>query len=93
MKTEHFEHIKKVIINCIEEDGADAICFGCMAFLDYVTPISETLSKSHPGVIVINPGQAAFKLAELIIGMNLSHSKKSYPFPNKQISLYNIKFN
>jgi len=86
MKAESFERVKKAVVACIEEDGAHAICFGCMAYTDHVPPLSEALSKSHPGVVVIHPGQAALHLAELTVGMGISHSKRSYPFPRKKVS-------
>ena len=41
MKPESFERVKKAAVACIEEDGADAICFGCMAYADHVPPLSE----------------------------------------------------
>ena len=31
---------------------------------------------------VINPGPLSYKLAELVLGLGLSHSKRAYPQPN-----------
>lgn len=87
-RTENFESVRQIAIASVEEDGADAICFGCMAFTDHAEPLSKALAKSHPGVIVIHPGQAALRLAELLVGMGLSHSKRSYPYPPKEVSYY-----
>jgi len=41
--------------------------------------------ESHPGVLVIHPAIAAIRLAELIVGMGLSRSKRSHPLPLKEI--------
>ena len=86
IREESYKAVKETAIACIEKDGADAICFGCMALTDHFGPLSKELKESHPGVIVIHPGQAALRFAELVVGMEISHSKKSYPLPRKKIS-------
>ena len=83
-KKNSFEKILETVIESIQE-GADAICFGCMAMNDHADKIAEELSKSHPGVIVIHPGKSVIKIAELLIELNISHSKNSYPDPPKKI--------
>ena len=88
VKMESFELVRKIAIAAVEEDGADAICFGCMAFTDHADPLSRALAKSHPGVIVLHPAQAALRLTELIVDMGLSHSKRNYPYPPKKVSFY-----
>jgi len=35
--------------------------------------------------VVVHPGKAAIGMAELIVGMGLSHSKRSYPDPPKKV--------
>ena len=61
---------------CIEEDGADVICLG-----------STTMHQAHAHlaanlpVPVINPGPLTYKLAELVLGLGLSQSRKAYPKP------------
>jgi len=87
-KTESFEAVKKTAIAAIEEDGAHAICMGCMGLMGHTEPLTHSLSKSHPGIIVIHPGQAVLRLAELLVGMGLSHSKKSFPYPPKEVAFY-----
>lgn len=88
LKDKSFESIKKTAISAIEEDRADAICLGCMALVGHAEPLSVALKKSHPGVIVIHPGQAVIRLAELLVGMGISHSKKSFPYPLKEVSFF-----
>ena len=84
-KPENFERVRETAVVSIEEGGADAICFGCMGLNDQASPLAEELEKFHPGVLVIHPGRAVIRLAELIVGMGLSHSKRSYPFPPKEV--------
>ncbi len=86
IKPESFEAVRKTAVAAIEEDGADAVCFGCMALMGHTRPLSQSLAQSHPGVLVIDPGRAVLRLAELVVGMGISHSKRSYPFPPKKIA-------
>jgi allantoin racemase len=84
-KPESFGKVRETSIKAIENE-ADAICFGCMALNDHAPRLSESLAESHPGVLVIHPGMAAIRLAELLVGMGLTHSKKSYPTPRKRVT-------
>jgi allantoin racemase len=86
-KPQSFERVKEAAVASIEE-GADAICFGCMALNDHASALSQTLGRSHPGVIVIPPGLAAIRLAELVVGIGLTHSKRSYPYPPKTVKFH-----
>jgi len=85
-RPESFDRVRKTAERSIEE-GAEAVCFGCMALNDHVTRLSESLVVSHPGALVIHPARAAIRLAELLVEMGLSHSKRSYPRPRKEIKL------
>jgi allantoin racemase len=67
------------------EDGADAVCLGCMAMNDHADRLRRELEETHPGVIVIHPGKAVIRLAELLVGLGLTHSKRSYPSPPKGV--------
>jgi allantoin racemase len=88
LKQESFEAVKETAVAAIEEDGADAICLGCMGLVGHTAPLSTALASSHPDILVIHPGQAVLRLAELIVGMGISHSKRSYPSPRKKVSFY-----
>ena len=66
-----------------DEDGADVLVLGCMsmAFLE----ITDDL-QGRIGLPVVNPVVAALKTAEMVVSMNLSHSKTAYPVPpEKQV--------
>lgn len=84
-KPESFGRVLETAISSIEESGADAVCLGCMAMNDYIDPLVERLSGSHPDVVVVHPGKAAIGMVELIVGMGLSHSKKNYHYPPKRV--------
>lgn len=63
----------------IEEDGADAIVLGCTG----MSPVAAALGKKLP-VPVVDPAAAALTMAESLVQMNLSHSKRCYPPPPKK---------
>jgi len=60
----------------IEEDGADVLLLG-----------STTMHQAHAylaarlPVPVINPGPLTYKLAEMVLGLGLTHSRKAFPKP------------
>jgi len=83
-RPESFSLIRDTAVKSIV-DGADAICFGCMAMNDHAEKLAQNLSESHPGVIVIPPGRTVIRAAELIVDLNVSHSKRSYPYPTKEV--------
>ena len=56
------------------EMGAEAICLGSTTMHE----AHEFLARELP-VPVINPGPLTYKLAETVLGMGLSHSRKAYP--------------
>ncbi|UCB45264.1 MAG: hypothetical protein JSV25_13775 [Spirochaetota bacterium] len=57
----------------IEEDKADVLVLGCGAMLG----ITDRLRKAL-GVPVLEPGEAGIKVAEMLVKLGLSHSKKGY---------------
>jgi allantoin racemase len=71
-----FAKLEAEALKAIEEDGANVIVLG-----------STTMHQSHRylqeklPVPVINPGVVAYKLCELLLDLELSHSKKAYPAP------------
>jgi Asp/Glu/hydantoin racemase len=71
-----FAKLEAEALKAIEEDGASVIVLG-----------STTMHQSHRylqeklPVPVINPGVVAYKLCELLLDLELSHSKKAYPAP------------
>ena len=84
-KPESYIRVREAAVASIDKGGADAICFGCMGLDNHAERLAKELEETHPGVLVIPPGKAAVRLAELIVGLGLSQSKRSYPFPPKDI--------
>lgn len=72
-----FPKLKEAAMRCIEEDGAEVICMGSTTMHQAVPFLRENLP-----VPVINPGPLTYKLAELFLGLGLSHSRKAYAKPN-----------
>lgn len=60
----------------IDQDGADVILIGSTTMHQSVDHLRRTLD-----VPVINPGPLAIKLAEALVTLGLSHSKRAYMSP------------
>ena len=64
----------------VEEDGADVLVLG-----------STTMHQSHAylaerlAVPVLNPGLVGFKTCEMLLDLNVAHSKKCYQSPERAI--------
>jgi len=73
-----FQRLEQESLKAIHEDGANVLVLG-----------STTMHQSHGyladklPIPVINPGQIAYKLCELFLQLNLSHSKKAFASPEK----------
>lgn len=69
-----FPALEALAWRCVEEDGAEVIVLG-----------STTMHQSHGylaerlPVPVINPGPLSYKIAETLLGLDLSHSRGAYP--------------
>jgi allantoin racemase len=74
-------------LEAVDRSGADAICFGCMAMTPHAQALQKELEQLRPGTLVIDPGMAAVRLLETLVGMNLSHSRRSFPRPRKPVEL------
>ena len=84
-KPESYEAVKETVVESIE-DGADAVCFGCMALNDHVDRLTEELKEDYPGVALIHPGRTTIRLAETLVNLGLTQSRLSYPQPPKPIN-------
>jgi len=72
-----FPLLREAGMACVEEYGAQVICMGSTTMHQAVPYLQSELP-----VPVINPGPLSYKLAELVLGLGLTHSKRAYPFPN-----------
>ncbi|MBL42949.1 MAG: hypothetical protein CFH01_00669 [Alphaproteobacteria bacterium MarineAlpha2_Bin1] len=75
---EVFPKLLEASMKCIEDDGAEVILLGSTT----MHQAHEFLSKNLP-VPIINPGPLTYKLAECLLGLGLTHSRKAYPKPHK----------
>ena len=75
---EVFPKLLEASMKCIEDDGAEVILLGSTT----MHQAHEFLTKNLP-VPVINPGPLTYKLAECLLGLGLTHSRKAYPKPHK----------
>jgi allantoin racemase len=73
-----FARLVEVSRRVIEEDRADVLILGCGTLSFRSAELQRVI-----GVPVVNPLQAALRMAELLVGSGLSHSKRSYPVPPK----------
>jgi hypothetical protein len=57
-----------------------------MALNDHAESLLEKLNQDYPGVMVINPACAVIRVTEMLVNMDLSHSKRSYRKPPKEVT-------
>jgi allantoin racemase len=73
---EEIAHLVEAARRAVEEDGADTIVLGSTT----MHQAGERM-QAELGVPVVNPAPAALALAELLVSLGLSHSKRAYPSP------------
>jgi len=72
-------------VRAVKEDGAHVLIFGCTGMTGMAGDVEEGLRRQGiTDVPVIDPAILAFKMAEALAGMGLSHSKRTYPTPPKK---------
>ena len=71
-----FAKLKAEAVRAIEDDGADVIVLGSTTMHQSAGWLAQNLP-----VPVINPGLIAYKQAELLIQLGLTHSKVAFPSP------------
>ena len=79
--------VDKMIIEgkkAIENDGADSI-------IGYGDIDCINILRSELGVPVISPVQASVIMAESLVRLSMSHSKKAYPIPNNILEIKKLK--
>lgn len=72
-------------VRAVREDGAHVIVLGCTAMRSLARDVEEGLrAQGIADVPVIDPAILALKIAEALVDMGLSHSKRTYPNPPEQ---------
>lgn len=74
------ERLEKSIDTCKTEDGADVVILGCLSFAGLGYELSRITS-----VPVVDPAYALVSTMETLVRQNLSHSKRSYPYPPMRV--------
>jgi allantoin racemase len=69
----------------VVEDGAHIIVPGCTGMIGLAPAVQEGLARQGCEVPVIEPAAVATKMAEALVDMGLSHSKRSYPTPPEKV--------
>ncbi len=82
---EVFEPALTECLKAIEEDGAEAITFGCGAFLWMADELEKELNKRNINVLSINPVPATVEMARFLIRTKMSHSALAYPLAAKKL--------
>jgi allantoin racemase len=79
-------------LKAVRDDGAQVIILGCTGMAGLARDVEDGLrGLGVADVPVIDPGMLAFKFAEALADMGLSHSKRSYPQPpQKEIIGYSF---
>lgn len=79
-------------VKAVEEDHADVIIFGCTGMLGCAQAVEQGLKElGYDGVPVIDPVPAAIKVAEALVDLGLTQSKRTYAAPPvKRIAGYEI---
>ena len=80
------ERVIKALIEqsamAVTDDGAHLIVFGCTGMIGLAGDVKKGLEHlGIAGVPVIDPAILAVKVAEAVVDMGLSHSKRTYPLP------------
>ncbi len=78
-------------IKAIDEDGAHVIVLGCTGMTGLSQAVREGMAEQGYDAPVVDPLIAAIKLARTMVEMDLTHSKKTYPYPpQKEIVGYDV---
>ena len=80
-----YHAVKETVVESIE-DGAGAVCFGCMALNNHVDRLAEELMDECPGVVIVHPGRTTMRVVEMLVELGLTHSRLSYPKPPKRLT-------
>ena len=74
-----YRKLLELAVACVEVDGADVVLLGCASV---AFAFGDRLAK-EVDFPVINGLKLSLKMAEMLVGAGLSHSKVAYPLPPK----------
>ena len=83
--------LAEVAVRAVEEDGADAIVFGCTGMLGCADSVRAGLLAKGYDIPVIDPVPLAVRMAAALIESGVSHSKITYEkLPIKPVTGYEM---
>ena len=68
-------------LKAVEEDGANVIMLGCTGFMGCDEVINRHLKAEGYDIPIVDPTSVCIVVAQGLIKLNLSHSKKLFPTP------------
>lgn len=74
-------------VRAVEEDGAEALIFGCTGLMGCAASLREGLLARGIDVPVIDPIPTAVSVAAALVRSNLSQSKLTFPSPPEKVLL------
>jgi allantoin racemase len=80
-----YEALTVQSIKAVEEDGAQAILFGCTGMAGGAKTIYDGLLKKGYDIPVIDPAQASLKTIEMCVKLDVKPSRLTFlPIPEKE---------
>jgi allantoin racemase len=81
--TECIPRVVELSAQAVQQDGAEVIVMGCTGTCAGMAARAEQALRDRTGVYVpvVDPAQAAMKLAESLVDLRITHSKLAYPSP------------
>jgi allantoin racemase len=73
--------VVEVAERTVREDGAHVVIPGCTGLAGLASRIQAGLAERNCEVPVLDPPWVALKLAESLVDLDLSHSRRTYPSP------------
>jgi len=84
-KSELIERLSAEGSSAVEEEGAEAIVLGCTGMAGLTEAVKESLHRKGLKALVIDPVQAAVKVAESLVDLNLMKKEVHMPHLEGQI--------
>jgi allantoin racemase len=79
--------LEKESNKALEDDGAEVIILGCTGMTGYAEALQKRLDLP-----IVDPSVAALKVAEMMITMNIKHSRLTTPSPKDVGALCKMKY-
>ncbi len=76
---ETYALLREAAVKCLKEDGADVLITGCAS----VSHVYADRLQQDLGVPVVNALKLSVRVAEMLVGAGLTHSKIAFPLPPK----------